>query len=334
MKPVSKLMKTARVTSTVCFASLLAASATAQLITIDTVAVGDAGNAPDNTGLGAVSYEYEIGTFEVTNSQYTAFLNAVAATDPHSLYNTGMDTSVHGGITRAGTSGSFTYSVKTGFENKPVNFVSFWDSARFANWLSNGQGSGGTETGVYDLGGVSDPPNGSVTRDTSFGFGTMSEVWVVPSLDEWYKAAYYNGSGGYFEHPTQSNTAPTSTSPNSTNPNSANIFGGPVGTVTDVGGYTLADSPYGTFDQAGNVWEWSDTIAGVGRQQAGASWLNSATAASQNPFPFIDPTPSRDFVDIGFRVSNFAPIPESSAYAAIVGLLGLGLALTRRKGRA
>ena len=29
--------------------------------------------------------------------------------------------------------------------NKPVNYVSFWDAARFANWLTNGQGSGGTE---------------------------------------------------------------------------------------------------------------------------------------------------------------------------------------------
>ena len=67
------------------------ASAAAQAgITIDTVAVGNAGNAADtryvSSGVGAVGYTYNIGKYEVTAGQYTAFLNAVGGVDTYSLY--------------------------------------------------------------------------------------------------------------------------------------------------------------------------------------------------------------------------------------------------------
>ena len=65
---------------------LTAASAQAQ-ISLSTVTIGNAGNAADSTtGYGAVGYSYNIGTTEVTLTQYTAFLNAVAATDTYGLY--------------------------------------------------------------------------------------------------------------------------------------------------------------------------------------------------------------------------------------------------------
>ena len=34
----------------------------------------------------------------------------------------------------------------------PVNFETWYDTIRFANWLNNGQDSGDTETGAYTLG--------------------------------------------------------------------------------------------------------------------------------------------------------------------------------------
>ncbi len=97
-----------------------ALSAQAQ-ITIPTVTVGNVGNSVDTSTYGAVGYSYAIGTYEVTTNQYTSFLNAVAATDTFSLYDTNMDSSQYGGITRSGSSGSYSYAVKSGFENKPVN---------------------------------------------------------------------------------------------------------------------------------------------------------------------------------------------------------------------
>jgi hypothetical protein len=47
----------------------------------------------------------------------------VAATDPNGLYNTNMAVD-YGGITRAGSSGSYSYSTIAGRENMPVNYVS------------------------------------------------------------------------------------------------------------------------------------------------------------------------------------------------------------------
>jgi sulfatase modifying factor 1 len=305
-------------------AGLLAASAThAQMMIIDTVFVGDTGNANDSTGYGGVAYGYHIGTYEVTNSQYTAFLNATAATDTHSLYNTNMDSNSHGGITRAGSSGSYTYSTKSGFENKPVNFVSFWDAARFTNWLT----SGDTENGVYVLT-SSGITNNTITRDaTAWANGGVA----IASENEWYKAAYYDGSGSYTLYPTQSATAPTATVPNSDNANSAN-YNNAVGTVTDVGSYTMAGSHYGTFDQGGNVWEWNDEIVSTSNRGLRGGSFDFAGFYLQSSFR-NNGGPAVENDIIGFRVSSLAPIPEPSAYAAILGCLGLGLSLMRRKGR-
>ena len=84
---------------TLATSAALIASATAS-VTIDWVSIGNAGNAADTTGYGAVAYEYKIGKYEVTNAQYGAFLNAKATTDSHGLYNTNMATI---GITQNGS---------------------------------------------------------------------------------------------------------------------------------------------------------------------------------------------------------------------------------------
>lgn len=109
-------------------------------ITIDTVTIGDAGNSSDNrTGYGSVSYTYNIGKYEVTAGQYCAFLNAVAKTDTYGLYNSSMWSNTYGcKIRQTGASGYYGYSVASDWANRPVNFVSFWDSCRLANWLGNG----------------------------------------------------------------------------------------------------------------------------------------------------------------------------------------------------
>ena len=94
----------------------------AALLTIDTVTVGDSGNAADTTTNGAVADVFALGKYEVTIGQYTTFLNAVAATDTYSLYNPGMTTDQNiAGITRTGSSGGYSYSV-SGSGTRPINF--------------------------------------------------------------------------------------------------------------------------------------------------------------------------------------------------------------------
>ncbi len=150
-----------------CAISLLAPFS-ALGVTINTVPVGSAGNANDTTGFGSVAYGYRIGTYEVTNSQYVEFLNTKAKSDPLGLYNTNMGSDARGGITQSGVSGSFTYAAKTDMGNKPVNYVSWYDSIRFTNWLNNGQGTGDTEGGAYTiLGGTPTPSNAATITRTA-----------------------------------------------------------------------------------------------------------------------------------------------------------------------
>ncbi|MFL0770948.1 MAG: DUF1565 domain-containing protein, partial [Prochlorococcus sp.] len=76
-------------------------------VDIHYVKVGDVANEPNSDGIGAVPYEYLIGKYEVTNEQYTVFLNSVAAKDPLGFYNVNMST--NGGITRSGINGEYAY---------------------------------------------------------------------------------------------------------------------------------------------------------------------------------------------------------------------------------
>src|SRR5262245_40781924 len=102
---------------------LFAGSASA--VTIDWTPIGNAGNACETQSggcFGAVAHAYSVGTYEVTNAQYAEFLNAKAASDPLALYNSNMGTSIYGGITQSGVSGSYTYSAIAGRVDMPVNF--------------------------------------------------------------------------------------------------------------------------------------------------------------------------------------------------------------------
>src|SRR5262245_39052086 len=95
-------------------------SASASAITIETVPVGNPGNAPDTryieidhpSGVGSVAQSFNIGRTEVTNTQYVAFLNAVARSDPFGLYAFGMGADIRGGIVRTTSSVGYTYAVK------------------------------------------------------------------------------------------------------------------------------------------------------------------------------------------------------------------------------
>ncbi len=303
--------------------------------TIPTVPVANPGNAGEvqfHGTFGAVAYDYRIGKYEVTNSQYAEFLNAKAASDPFSLYNVDMGSDDRGGITRSGSDGSYTFSVKANMGNKPVNFVSWYDAIRFANWLHNNQGAGDTETGAYTLlGSTPTPSNGlSITRNPG-------AHWFLPSEDEWYKAAYYDptlsgGSGAYWHYPTQSNTIPAIATANSigdiSNPgvNVANYDRGADwnsldGNVTTVGSAgSLSESYYGTSDQGGNVWEWNeDVVFGTFRGARGGSWGGVSGTLAASDHNGTDPTV--EVHNVGLRV---ATVPEPSALAlTLLGLFGL-----------
>jgi formylglycine-generating enzyme len=308
-------------------ASLLAATASADSVWLDKARIVDEGNAADTTGYGEVDYTYNIGKYEVTAGQYTVFLNAVAANDTYSLYNTNMaNTSTGSGISRSGSAGSYTYLVNSSFINRPVNYVSFWSAARFANWLENGQqGAGTTEYGTYSLGGVTNPTNSSVTRNAGHAFAVTNE-------NEWYKAAYYDpnkngtGNGGYWLYPTQSNNAPGQDLADTLG-NNANYSTAPFTYPIDGTNVTTlarefenSDSAYGTFDQAGNVAEWNESITGSNRGIRGGGYdQNYPYLVNYNRY---NSPANVGLSDIGFRITEL-PEPASLTILAIgaVGML-------------
>ena len=295
------------------FALSVFLAGTASAVTIDWVPVGNPGNPADDTGYGAVGYAYQIDKYEVTNAQYAEFLNAKAASDPLGLYNTNMGSSIYGGITQSCTP-SCTYSVISGRGNMPVNYVSFYDALRFANWLNNGQAGGDTETGAYTLeGGTATPSNGTiVTRNAGATIFLTSE-------DEWYKAAYHSTGGTYFDYPAGSDTETTCAFPPLASSNMANCDDGSDYGIADVGSYTGSPSPYVTFDQGGNVWEWNDTIiVGSARGVRAGSFGGGPTLLAASTRTYTAPANETD--SIGFRV---APEPTNGLLVGVAGLLGL-----------
>lgn len=314
--------------------------------TIEFVPVGNPGNPADSNHQGAVRYTYRIGKYEVTNAQYAEFLNAVDPTGDNTLglYNSDMSINANGGIVyNGGAANGSKYEIKTERGGNPVTFVSFLDAMRFTNWLENGQGAGSTESGVYTIGnGVDEVRNPSAT-------------YFIPNRDEWVKAASHKNdgpTGNYWSFPTSTNALPFCVQPPGsgapTQSNTANCFANDdiangyndgyavTGSssfsetqsyLTDVGAYTTSASPYGTFDQGGNVWEWIENRVDSSREHGGGSWNTSVFAM----FSYVGGAqiPTVEVADQGFRIASTSKIPEPPSYllAAIVAAL---LAVRRR----
>jgi formylglycine-generating enzyme required for sulfatase activity len=320
----------------ICASFFLVLSSTGRAVTIDLVPVGNPGNAPDTRyngiSVGSVDNYYQIGKYEVTAGQYTEFLNAVAKADPNGLYNPAMGNPAGLGanIQRTGSSPNFSYTVAADWANRPVNDVSFWDAARFANWLHNGQPTGAQGPGTTEDGAYHD-----VGNQTLFGRNT-SATFFIPTEDEWYKAAYHDQAAGlaatYFDSPMGTNAEPGRDMNETTNAgNNANYFvndyliGSPY-FRTPVGEFELSASPYGTFDQGGNVWEWNETkVISPSRGMRGGSFAGPSNILHASSRP--NNIPTNENGDVGFRVASI-PEPATAILAVLAG--GLIWALRKR----
>lgn len=323
--------------TTFLVAALMAFAFTAQAVTIDLVPVGDPGNANDTeSGYGGVDYTYLIGKYEITAGQYTEFLNKVAGVDTYGLYNLNMsNTSSGSGITRSGggtIDNPYTYSVEADFLNRPVNWVSWGDATRFTNWLQNNQPTGAqglstTEDGAYYLNGATNSIDLMAVADHKAG----ANYWI-PSENEWYKAAYYKSgstNAGYWLYPTQSNSPPGQDMSEATNAgNNANYYTAPYVYPIDSGHYTtvvgqfhLSNSPYGTFDQGGNVWEWNETaVTSSYRGLRGGTFMyDSNYMIASNCYVY---DPMYEWSDFGFRVA-YVPEPGSIMLLVCGAIAGL-----------
>lgn len=275
--------------------------------TIDFVPIS--GDTNPSSGYGIVNNDYRMGTFEITNDQwskFTASLGVPVTGSPSDAYN------------------SDTHWTGT---DVPTNNASWYEAAQFVNYLNTSTGhqaaykfTGTQGTGDYTLStwNVSEADNGTNL------FRHKDAFYFMPTEDEWVKAAYWNGT----TLQTWANTSPSDLvgglpDPAKWNYNASAGFG-----LWSVG--SGVQELNGTFNMMGNVFEWMESPfndpdygTGPNRGMRGGSYGSSGgILASSNRGSSY---PHDEANDIGFRVAS---VPEPSSLL----LLSLGgLALLRRR---
>jgi hypothetical protein len=286
---------------------------------IEFVHIGNPGNAADTASdpnppapnpAGSVDYAYRMGKFEISEDM----------------------------ITKANAEGGLGITKDTRSADKPATAVSWNEAARFVNWLNESKDHAPAYKFALQPGDVGYSANadielwdsGDAGYDPNNLYRNSKARYFLPSVDEWYKAAYYDpsangGSGGYWNYPTGSDSAPTAVA-SGTAAGTAVYYDQSLATgpadITLAGGL----SPYGTMGQGGNVYEWEETEIDLvndsspsARGVRGGPWSDSSfklQASFRDSF-----FPTGESFDFGFRVASvFVPEPSS------LMLFGSGLA--------
>lgn len=109
--------------------------------------------------------------------------------------------------------------------------ISWYEAAQFCNYLTSGNKS----LGAYHLG-----EDGSITVDRDSAISDYGVIYVLPTENEWSKAAYYKPDGSGYS--TFANGEESIPPPD----NGWNYYGGAYNAPWDVG--TGAMEQNGTFD--------------------------------------------------------------------------------------
>jgi len=274
--------------------------------TLDFQTIGNVGNAADTTGYGAVNYNYSIGTYVISQNQ----LNAATA---NGLL----------GVAGGAWSG-----------DQPAANVSWLQAAAFVNWLNTSTGHQAAYNLTYSGGAYTMAlwQSGDSGYDPSNPFRNSLALFVLPSENEWYKAAYYNPSNSNYSLYPYGNSIPTAVA-SGTNANTSvyNSVASMPASVYQAGGL----SAYGTMGQAGNVFQLmesaysgSNTNPTDNRTFQGGFWGTTYPSLQSSANYSIAPTSGMNL--LSFRVAEVSAVPEPSAYI-LFGLGGLALVVAYRR---
>lgn len=247
--------------------------------------IGNPGNAPDTrimsdgtTNYGAVSYIYNIATYEVTNAQWNEFAPG--------------------------------HSSKFLGDTLPVQNVSWNEAAQYCNWLTTGDKFGGAY--VFDQGGS------FLKIDREAAMDTYGTIFVLPTEDEWHKAAYSKDGNAYQAYATPTDVQPTTTE---SNYGKTLLNDGPWDATAGVEELHL------THNMMGNVWEWTETSIGAYLVLRGGAYDTQEGSHLSANYRHYIAVPSGEYDNVGFRIATVA-VPEPTCLMLLA--LG-GLALNRRK---
>ena len=299
--------------------------------------IGNPGNAPDTTGYGSVGYTYKISTYEVSN------VNVLNARSEGFIDH------------------EATWVQNYGYVFSPIDFFNWYQAANYVNWLNTTEGfhpaynitnTAYTESYKWYVGlGLALWTPADAGYDANNLYRNKLAKYVLPTENEWYKAAYGKSDGsGYYLYPTASDSPPQPIYTNGNTMGNKAAYRGtdannPVGSLSlvyDAGGL----SSYGTMGQGGNVAEILESaFDGVNdsgekprTMRGGSTNSLAADLQSQTRFAVDQLSTNHGF---GFRIVSLdsvipepAPeaIPEPATYALFgLGAIGMLMVLRRKK---
>ena len=274
---------------------------------IDFVTIGNPGNTADTTGdpnpAGSVGYGFRMGKFEISEDMI-AKANILGGLDIFELWR------------------------EPDSPNTAATGMSWNEAARFVNWLNTSQGHQPAYNFRYEPGDVGYSATANIGRwqtgDAGFDpnnlFRNSLAKYVLPSANEWYKAAYYDPMAEvYYDYPTGSNSPPVAVTSGTAVNTAVYDPGTRAADVTRAGGL----SPYGTMGQGGNVYEQLETefdlvndVPSSERILRGGGWGQPLGELLSSSWEGLTP---RSNIGIGFRVAS-VPEPGSLALLALGGL--------------
>ncbi len=269
---------------------------------IEFTSVGDINNAADEiTNLGAVGAPYQIGKYPITAAQWAVFLNAVASReDPHGLYNPRMSDDPHVASLEYSrkNDGSYHYRPITGRELLPITYVSYQSALRFCNWYQNHQPSEqyeghdaivSTEYGAYYF---------LSTEEEERVYLSEDALYCLPTEDQWFKAAYYQGGGlygHYWLYPTQHETPPNHGDPSNMIDDGEVPYSNiettdEINLLKPVNFFDQTQGAYGNRDMGSSVVEWMMNLEKNHFQEflplaRGSSWASFSSEAAKRTAP-------------------------------------------------
>lgn len=299
-----KIMKKVLVLSTVVclFISSVVSAELTRGIEIDFVPIANPGNPGDTRteypnsaqpyGSGSVDYTYRIGKYEITNAQWDAFVSAAGA--PTGNLVDGYD--------------PYDENIWYPGANVPTHELSWYEATQFCNYLTSGDKS----KGAYKFSGMNTNPGDFLEIDRASAISSYDTVYVLPTRDEWYKAAYYTGSG-YSTYANGTDVTPIA----GLDSNYDYVLDRPW----DVGSGIQEQN--GTYDMMGNILEWNEWWDLSYRGVSGGSYYLDTAEFDLGSSAYYGRQPFSEQPLMGFRV---VVIPEP----ATLLLLGLGGLLIRK----